>query len=185
MSVDQDEQFAQAHLWKASWERAGWDCVMLNQTHLGSPALPAIMHKIAAFPYKDQFRFLRWSGLWNAGGGWMTDYDVANLGFTPEMAEEIEKSVDLAVNTGGPSWITYATQEACQEALKTFLEKPLVAKKDPEKIFSEAKILGVKKDPFKKRENLVHVTGDDKSGKMREILVNHFEPKKEIQPIRK
>jgi len=115
----------------------------------------------------------------------MTDYDVVNLGFTPAMAEEIEKSVDLAVNTGAPSWIIYATPEACQESLKTFLEAPLVSKKDAEKVLPEAKILGVKKDPFKKIKELVHVTGDDKSDKMREILVNHFEPKKEANPIRK
>jgi hypothetical protein len=185
LTVDQNEQFAQSHLWKASWERAGWDCVMLNQTHLGSPALPALMHKIVAFPYKDQFRFLRWSGLWSAGGGWITDYDVVNLGFTPAMAEEIEKSVDLTVNTGGPAWITYATPGACQEALKTFIETPLVSKKDAEKVLPEAKILGVKKDPFKKIGELVHVTGDDKSDKMREILINHFEPKKDPSPIRK
>jgi len=37
--LPQVEQFACANWWKTSWEKNGWDCVMLNKSHVGASNL--------------------------------------------------------------------------------------------------------------------------------------------------
>jgi hypothetical protein len=183
---DQNEHFAQANIWKSSWEHAGWECVMLNQSH-ASHYFSFIMGKILAHARNHPIapgtvgahliaRFGRWSALLGVNGGWMSDYDVVNLGFTPEMADKIEQQTTLAVNAGSPAWIFYTTPSECLEACKDFVERDMFKKSKPEQAETEAKILGVKKDFFKGIKTLVHVTGEDKSQKMKDLFVKYIRP---------
>ena len=186
LQVDQTEQFTQANLWKASWERMGWECVMLNQSHASaSPYLSVILNKLFSaarsrvgmsevIATKLQARFGRWCALFGAGGGWMSDYDVVNLGFTPAMAEEIERNTDIAVNTDGPAWIIFSSHKETSEACKDFAERDLFKKDNSIEPEPEAKILKIKKNFFKDIEELAHVFGENKSGQMRDLLVRHY-----------
>jgi hypothetical protein len=191
--LDQDEQFAQANVWKASWERAGWECVMLNPSHAAmSPQASMLQGKVAsisrttpglsdAIGVKLQVKFARWGALFGVGGGWMSDYDVVNLGFTPEMAEEIEKEADIAVNTLSSAWIIFATHREAYEACKDFLERPLFKTETPSEPKTEAEILGIQKNFFENISTLAHVRGDNKSVEMRRIFNEYINPGVELE----
>ena len=186
LSIPQNEEFTRAGLWKASWERAGWECVMLNQSHAASsPFLPHIINKMLVAArnrvglsegaaVKLQARFARWGALFGVGGGWMTDYYVINLGFTPAMAEEIEKETDIAVNTEGPAWIFFASHKEAFEACKDFAERDLFKNAKSTTPEPEAKILQIKKNFFKGVKELLHVSGENRSENMRDLLCQHY-----------
>ena len=65
-------------------------------------------------------RFTRWCALHAAGGGWMSDYDVFNLDFSPDKADEIEKKQSLYV-CGEPAYLFYATRDMCSAAIMKFI----------------------------------------------------------------
>lgn len=188
--INQDEQFAQANVWKTSWERAGWECSMLNSSHAAACPFFSVIHgKIAAHSRitpglgleigeKVQSRFARWGALFGVGGGWMSDYDVVNLGFTPAMADEIEKQTDIAMNTGDEAWVFYATHRESYVACKDYVERNLFKKRDPSKLEPESKVLGIKKNFFKGNETLIHVTGENKSLQMQKLFWDHVNPGK-------
>ena len=188
LSISQNEEFACANVWKASWEYAGWECVMLNQSHSsGSTHYQTLLGKLFAEARarvgisedtvaRLQSRFGRWCVLLSVGGGWMTDYDVVNLGFTPAMADEIEKETGIATNTKAPAWIIYATAQECFDACRDFVQRSLFKKSKPTEPETEAKILGIKKDYFKGVDTLVHVSGEERSEKMRLIFTNYIRP---------
>jgi hypothetical protein len=193
LSINQNEEFACANIWKASWENAGWECVMLNQSHAsGSSHYPLILGKFlwlirAGVGISEetatrlQSRFGRWGILTSVGGGWMTDYDVLNLGFTPAMADKIEAETGLAINKEGPAWIIYATAQESYNACKDFVEKNLFKKKKPTETETESKILGIKKDFFKGSKKLIHVSDENKSEKMKELFTKYLQPKTSIK----
>lgn len=85
-------------------------------------------------------RFIRWCALHAAGGGWMSDYDVVNKGFTPDMADIYEKDNTLYINTNDSAYIFYATKEHCSNAIKKFIQEPII---DEDKVLQEESILGV------------------------------------------
>jgi hypothetical protein len=188
LQIDQDEQFAQANVWKVSWERAGWECVMLNPSHAAMAPQSAILQgKIAAISrntpglgdeigIKLQAKFARWGALFGVGGGWMSDYDVVNLGFTPAMAEEIEKEADIAMNTLSPAWIFFASHREAYEACKDFVERPLFKVETPSEPETEAEILGIDKNYFEGIATLAHVRGTKKSVEMRRIFNEYINP---------
>lgn len=70
----------------------------------------------------------------------MSDYDVVNKGFNPEMAEEHEKDGTLHINDNEPAYVFYATQEHCANAIKKFIQHPLI---EGDSVLPEAHILGV------------------------------------------
>lgn len=78
------------NIWRRSWERLGWEPVVLNEDFLrGSVAdFDKIKAKIWALPteYGHNYEgacFLRWLAVAVAGGGLMTDYDSINYSFFP------------------------------------------------------------------------------------------------------
>ena len=106
----QDEQFACANVWKSTWEAQGWDPVMLNRSHAqGSPLHLKLMTKLTRLApvlpneLQNNFaficaRFSRWCALHAAGGGWMSDYDVANISFCKKaMDAGHQPHIDLGV----------------------------------------------------------------------------------------
>jgi hypothetical protein len=132
--ADQNEEFACINLWKKSWEKLGWKAELLNNSHIqGSHLYNKIIAKMvnskATLPRErsDEFnwliaRFSRWCGLHAAGGGWMSDYDVFNLDFTPDKANEIEKNQSLYL-CGEPAYLFYATREMCSAAIIKFINQ--------------------------------------------------------------
>jgi hypothetical protein len=191
LSVPQDEEFAQANLWKKSWEMHGWECVMLNLSHVSvSPWCNSIMSRImglrqfnSGIPNEclDRMvaRFVRWCGLQSGSGNWITDYDVLNLGFTPEMAEKIEKDTDVAVPKDSKAWIVFATPQAASEACRTFVFGEMFLPPTWSDTMDEADILKIKKDYFVGLP-LVHVNdaklNESKSSAMTRILNDFLKP---------
>lgn len=199
LSVPQEEEFAQANLWKKSWELHGWECTMLNASHVSiSPWAGSIMSRILnlrAFNpgipseklEKMASRFVRWAGF-HTGTMWMTDYDVLNLGFTPEMAEKIEKETDIAVPKGEKAWIAYATPTASIDACRTFTFGEMFVPPLWDDTLAEADILKIKKDYFKDLP-LAHVTetlpNEPKSAAMARVLAEHLKPAPVVAPKKK
>lgn len=133
----QDEEFACANAWKQSWEKHGWECVMLNDSHAKNsnfyfklakklvelsgkfaPSSGDNLSKICA-------RYKRWCALHAAGGGWMSDYDVTNINFPSAIADSHEKDATLLIVSGEPAYLFYATQQHCSAALTKFLSEDL------------------------------------------------------------
>ena len=128
----QSEEFARANLWKQSWQKAGWECVMLNSSHAkGTNQQIKLGRKMAEDPtfrltnQKLVARFMRWCALMSAGGGWMSDYDVLNIGFTPKDAEALEKENQLHLLLDRPSCVFYATKNMCANVIQMFLSSVL------------------------------------------------------------
>ncbi len=199
LSVPQEEEFAQANLWKKSWELHGWECTMLNASHVSiSPWASSILSRIMnlrafnpGIPSEvlDRMiaRFIRWTGF-HLGMSWMTDYDVLNLGFTPAMAEEIEKNTDVAVPKGEKAWVAYATPVEATEACKTFIFGEMFVPPLWDDTLSEADILKIKKDYFKDLP-LKHVTqtlpNEPKSVAMAKLLNQYLNPTPVVTPKKK
>jgi hypothetical protein len=126
---------------------------MLNRSHAqGSPLYLKLQAKLVkqalgiSMDLRNQIqwitaRFARWCALHAAGGGWMSDYDVANIGFTPAHAEAHENDATILINEDAPAFIFYATQDHCANAIKKFIQDDLI---DESNVFNEAHILGLK-----------------------------------------
>jgi len=138
---------------------------MLNRSHaLGSPLYNKLQQKLMATAMGlhpellNKFdwivaRFIRWCALYAAGGGWMSDYDVVNKKFTPEIAKTYEDHGTLHINGDEPAYIFYATKEHCANAIKKFVQEPLV---EGNKIINESKILGVENSLLPILELILH-----------------------------
>jgi len=149
---NQPEEFACANYWKSSWENNGWETTMLNRSHAQASSLyNKLTQKVVGLSngIKPEIatrldwiiaRYMRWCALHAAGGGWMTDYDVANKGFTPEIADEYEKDGTLHINANDPAYIIYATQDHCANAIRKFIQEPIIM---DDKMRPESNILGV------------------------------------------
>lgn len=128
---DQAEEFSKANYWKESWTRAGWNPVMLNSSHAQiSPSRIKITKKLLeTYPLIDkeknesqemiQARYNRLCALHAAGGGWISDYDVVNTGFKPQIAEAYERN--SFVICGNPASVLYISKEICNAAINRIL----------------------------------------------------------------
>lgn len=135
---NQAEEFQAANHWKASWEKAGWNPVMLNRSHAqGSSLYNKLQQKLASTFHHDQrlvarsawhhARFTRWCALHAAGGGWMSDYDVLNIGLDPIAARNAVQDAGKTLFTNeGPAFLVYATGEHCAAAIRKMLSEDLV-----------------------------------------------------------
>ena len=127
-NADQKEDFACSNIWKGSWERHGWNTVMLNKSHAATNRLyPRLMQKLIKSNLHDQecARYIRWCALYAIGGGWMCDYDIANLGFSPEDADKVEKQCDLSIVKDENSYLFYATKGQAEEVIRTFTDRDI------------------------------------------------------------
>jgi len=51
----------------------------------------------------------------------MSDYDLVNVGFTPEIADQHEAASSILMISGEPAYLFYATQQHCASAISRFL----------------------------------------------------------------
>lgn len=133
---NQAVEFSKANLWKDSWTRAGWNPVMLNSSHAQiSPHRIKLQKKLLqTYPLLEktknesveviQLRFNRLCAIHAAGGGWVSDYDVLNFGFTPNIANEYE--TNSFVLSGNPACVMYLSKEICNAALQRILNEDLI-----------------------------------------------------------
>lgn len=162
-SVDQPEEFACANIWKQSWEKQGWECIMLNKSHakgsnLHLKLVKSLVDAANRMPpelvnesQKIMARYLRWCALHASGGGWMSDYDVVNINLPAHIAEAHEQVASLQIVTKEPAWLFYATPEHCSAVITKFINSDLF---DGTRLLNEAEILSV----------------DDKLGPLKELL---------------
>ena len=161
-SINQDEQFACANLWKESWSKNGWEPVMLNRTHAQvSLKYNKMLQKIVSElrhveALRNDFdlitaRLVRWCALHASGGGWMSDYDTLNLGFLPEDAQKRSGSILVSP---GKAFVFYVSQEACTQVINKFLSEDLVSESQ---FRNECDILEV--DPFCALGGIYHPDG--------------------------
>lgn len=167
--LPQAEEFSCANYWKQSWEKNGWECVMLNKSHASASSchqklIQKLVKMSFALPMELQHkfpmivaRFSRWSALHAAGGGWMSDYDVVNLSLTPEIANQSEKTLNLV--TGEPCHLFYATREHCAAAITKFVNEELVA---GSLLRFESDILNVSENLCRFSDKIHHAIKSDK-----------------------
>lgn len=146
----QAEEFAAANYWKQSWEKHGWEPVMLNNSHAkGSPLYQKLVAKLLrvskSLSPADQndfqrilVRFTRWCALHAAHGGWMSHYDVLNCGFSPAAAESITKNQTLVLIGNNNPFLVFSNADLCSGAISKFISEDL---NDGEKIKLESEIL--------------------------------------------
>lgn len=84
----EDSQWKLIDVWARSWDKAGWNPVVLNEKHLPEATRNLIREKFLAHPteYGDDYTlacYARWFVVAHQGGGMLTDYDVINYGFEP------------------------------------------------------------------------------------------------------
>jgi hypothetical protein len=138
-AANQSEEFGAANYWKASWTKAGWNPVMLNRSHAqNSQMYNKLQQKLAATFHHDQrlvaraawhhARFTRWCALHAAGGGWLSDYDVLNVGLDSITAKNaVQESGKTLLTNGGSAYLIYATPEHCLAAIRKMITEDLVA----------------------------------------------------------
>lgn len=68
--------------WRDSWQKRGWEPVILNpRTYVKSPFFKDFCKEVASYVEPvTRCRHLRWLALETVGGGWMSEYDVMNFG---------------------------------------------------------------------------------------------------------
>ena len=154
-TANQNEEFACANWWKTSWEKMGWKPVMLNRSHAqGSHLYNKLASKMinasgSLSPERRNeldwlmARFTRWCALHAAGGGWMSDYDVFNLDFSTEKADEIEKKQSLYV-CGEPTYLFYASRDMCSAAIMKFISAEIFNLTEKDMVNSVDKDLSAK-----------------------------------------
>ncbi len=175
----QVEEFACANAWKRSWEAQGWECIMLNGSHAKNSSLyyklvkklvsivPHLPPEAASSISKNMARYKRWCALHASGGGWMSDYDVANIAFTPTVAEEFEKTGTIHVVTCEPAYLFYATPSHCNAAISKFISEDM--HRDGVMLF-ESEILGVEDTINAVAELLFHGECNQKTAKSKQML---------------
>lgn len=174
----QIEEFACANAWKQSWEAQGWECIMLNGSHAKNSNLyyklikklvsiaPHLPPEATSSMSKVIARYKRWCALHASGGGWMSDYDVANIAFTPTVAEEFEKTGTIHVVTCEPAYLFYATPSHCNAAISKFISEDV--HKDGVMLF-ESEILGVEDSINAIAELLFHGEHNPKKPKSEQL----------------
>lgn len=179
---NQPEEFSCANIWKESWEKNGWEAVMLNNSHAKGSTLyqklvSRILKTLPHFSLEDQnnlqrviVRFTRWCALQAARGGWMSDYDCVNMGFTPQDAEELAKTDSLIVVGNPRAHLFYANHDICSGAVSKFITEGIMTGNS---ISSECELLNFSKEYSDMNKKIVHVRKSDgktKSEMMKSIF---------------
>jgi len=105
-------------------------------------------------------RFIRWCALHASGGGWMSDYDVLNTGFTTESAKKHTGTLSISA---GPAYLFYVTPEHALNVINKFLSEDITNGK---LVYNECDILNTQPSSF---EGVLHIKTSD--GKKRSQLM--------------
>ena len=106
----------------------------------------------------------------------MTDYDVANKEFTPQIAKEYEDNGTIHINSGEPAYIFYATKDHCANAIKKFVQEPLV---EGNKVIDEAEILGIENSLMPILE-LIHHAKSSQLEVRSQVMLNALSDEKSV-----
>jgi len=93
MSQEQHEQLLKA--WKESWEARGWETMILTaQDARKHKDFGTLEKKLISLEINEYNRrcYWRWLAMVEAGGGWISDYDVFPLELTAELGAEMGKN---------------------------------------------------------------------------------------------
>ena len=88
-----ENQIEIIEIWKESWRKNGWNPIVLDQQSINCSdvEIEYLENLPSVNPKKYEMAcFLRWNAMSNIGGGWMCDYDVINLGFSPDDSKKYE-----------------------------------------------------------------------------------------------
>jgi hypothetical protein len=89
-ALDPAAEWRLVELWAAAWRRQGWQPVVLTADDVRwTPATCEMMDRLRLLPSVNPREYqsavwARWLAVAQAGGGWMSDYDVIPYDFTPE-----------------------------------------------------------------------------------------------------
>ena len=117
-------QVEEIAIWRQSWERYGWQAVVLGPEALqGYAGLADLERRFSQFPTHNVKRyemacFLRWLALALVGGGLLTDYDCVNIGFTPEQYDAAIADKRLFSFSGGGPGVFYADADSAMELVE-------------------------------------------------------------------
>lgn len=180
--TNQAEEFACANFWKHSWEKNGWETIMLNKSHAQGSSLynklqQKLIKEVMSIPAELQSRipwimarFTRLCALHAAGGGWISDYDVLNINMTHSLAQEILGNATLTANKGS-AYIIYATKEHAERAIKKIIASDLIKNCD---VIAEAELFGIK-PCFNAGKSIKHIKSKD--GKNRSEIMQSLSAK--------
>lgn len=90
---DEDSQRRLIEIWARSWQKQGWNPVVLDETHARAhPRYDFFREHFWALPttYGHEYCgacFMRWLAVSAMGGGMLTDFDVINYSFAPREAD--------------------------------------------------------------------------------------------------
>lgn len=127
--IDETEQWKEIAIWSQSWAMYGWEPVVLLRGDVPASAAEAerVIRARPTFniPEYTVATSLRWFAFEAKGGGWIGDYDVINVGLTPERATEAVAGLDTAVLSR--CWVpacVYATADGAHKLARMILENP-------------------------------------------------------------
>lgn len=181
-TADQSEEFGCANLWKQSWEQHGWSPILLNRSHAQASMLYSKLQKklISEFRQIPQelssridwisARFVRWCALHAAGGGWLSDYDVINKGFKPEIAEDYQKTEKIYLDPTEQAHLIYVSADHIENCIKKIIHDPMFFKNV---LIFEGLILQSVSSSNKIKKLIQHVAckdGKTRSQLMKEII---------------
>lgn len=111
------------NLWRESWIKLGWKPIVLTKKNVmiteeeynlisKIPTVNNIDYEMACY--------VRWKAMSQVGGGWMSDYDVINNGFTPNDADKYES---LSILQGHVPCLVYGNSEHYGNIFDIFCKK--------------------------------------------------------------
>ena len=124
-SINKEEQSEMIDIWKKSWIKFGWNPIVLSKSDVNISQnqydlisnLPTVNN-----PIYEISCYLRWNAMSNVGGGWMSDYDVINCGFTPEDSLKYES---ISILQGHVPCLVYGSSEDYYKIFEIFYKEGL------------------------------------------------------------
>lgn len=166
-----DNQIEIIEVWKKSWENNGWNPIVLDRKFIKCTNLEIeyLENLPSVNPKKYEMAcFLRWNAMSNIGGGWMCDYDVINIGFSPEDSKKYES---MSILQGHVPCLVYGTSEDYKHIFNIFTTESsnFITKIDEKSHTSDMIIISnIKNRDFIKCLNIV----DDYPKKEKSILIH-------------
>lgn len=116
-SIDGEEQRMLISLWEYSWRKYGWNPVALSEDDIKDSATSGVFASLPSCNPAgyDRACFDRWLAMAGVGGGFMSDYDVMNLGLKP--FEVPERLTVYQIENPCPSFVGGSGEEFHRMAL--------------------------------------------------------------------